>query len=199
MRRPLQASPREGVVGSAHPLGARGDGPAPHRAFAATPGLGTAEAADERRAPGLATHPKRAPAERGRGLALPERRPGSAVRRPAGPVFGSRKARASRSAGERRPPPRPASQADRRLPSVRASPGPELGRRLSHGSRAAKADRGPWEGERRAVPTREEGFQGRRGTGHLAPWRPPLPPDIGAFCMISSSGYCLSPLNPSQD
>lgn len=163
--------PARGRRGSAPPRGAGGGGPAPH----ATPGA--RDRGGRRRAARTRPHHAAPLAPRNEdgdshylsGAAAPR----GHGRRGRFPAAGKRGLEGGRAGGD--------PHSGRRLGPSGASlrrgreRGPALGRRLSHGSRAAKADRGPREGGRRAAPTREEGFQGRRGTGHLAPWPPPPP------------------------
>lgn len=83
--------------------------------------------------------------------------------------------------------PTSAGASGRASPPRGRQPGPAPGRRLSHGNRAAKADRGPREGEAR---------RGRRALGDAAApdtWPQGDPREIGALCAISAPVYpCLS-------
>lgn len=86
--------------------------------------------------------------------------------------------------------PTPASALGRASPPRRRQPGPALGRLLSHGSRAAKADRGPREGAA-SGPRTGGGFWGT--PQHRTLWPRGDPQELGALCTISAPVYCLHP------
>lgn len=171
--------PARGRRGSAPPRGARGGGPAPH----ATPGA--RDRGGRRRA--ARTRPlhaaPRAPAEQGRGLALPERRRGSAGPRPAGPVSGSRKARARGRAGGRRPPPWPASRAERCLPSARQGAGASAGPAAESREPRCQGGPRPAGGWTASGPHAGGGLSGTPRNWTLGPvaTAPPSSLEIGAF------------------